>query len=537
MKPNKASLVRQLIPLSYHFDGYNELNCPNSRDRPFFSDNVINFGEHYHLSIQLVEQDKISLTFSSVCPKGRITFEPYLLTLEGFVSKLKDAVNTDRDFIPFEISVQQRPHTICNSCKISTKDCRELLKNSPEKVFAGVSFNFEEMKKALAVYFEITNTRTSEGGNNMFKKNSKFFGMNFEFGLSKDRNIASTMMGLAVKNTKNNNWYVFDPATNTRKNIANLKFGSFPVMLLPASQYVVGHLYKKDGEYYYAQSVNANGTVTLLHAANGDMVEHLPETSLIPGMNFITEVIAFDSNTLMNADSKENVGGNLMAAMLMMNWSKGDGAEFSLEDLSDESFNGMGAFMPMLLMSKGGNFGNMFTNPDGSPNIMAMMALGSGEGEGNEMMQMMLLSQLIGGGASSPLSNIIPSVPGISPAVNASAAENQVVCEKCNAIYDGDAVFCSKCGGKTKPMAKSCAACGANLKDGALFCHKCGKKVIPDVCSKCGKSFGPDDMFCSGCGTPVNGAVAVAKAAPEAPASSAPAAPAVPSSEGTEPTA
>lgn len=520
MSYDNASLVRQLIPVSFSFDAYNKINYPNSRDKPFFSDNVLHFDEEQYLTIQLVSRDKISLTFSSVCEHGEITFPHYYLSLGEFVTKLQDAVKSGRDFIPLEITVNRRSHyshySCHRACDANNEYCQALRQNNPEKVYAAVSFKFNEMKEALASYFEITNMQTSKGGKNNMKRNNKFFGLNFEFGVSKDHNIASTLMGLAVKNPQNNNWYVFDPATNTRKNIANLKFGNFPVMLLPTREYVVGHLYKEYGQYYYVQSVNADKTVTLVSAADGIIRQQIPEQGIIPGFDFHTEVIAFDAQNLMNGNSKESVGGNLLAAMLMMNWSKGNGAEFSLESINDDSFNGLGQYLPLLLMNQNGGLGNMFTN-DPNSNLMMMMALGSGEGEGNDMMQMMVLSQLLGGG-NNPFAGVLPTAA--TPA--APAADNKVACEKCGVTYPEGTNFCPKCGGKTKAVAKTCRVCGATLMDDAAFCHKCGAKTHPDVCPNCGQPKADDACFCPKCGTALNVPAPVAPAEVPAPTVEAP---------------
>lgn len=499
MSYDKASLVRQLIPKAYHFDGYSEINCRNSRDKPFFADNVIPMGEHY-LTTRLVSPNILSIQFESPCSLGKITFQTYSLSLESFISRLKEAVQNSRDFVHFEIlPYYGYIHSYCSTCTNKTDDCKQLWQKRPKKVFAAVSFDFDEMKEALAMYFEITNTQTTVGGKSNMKKRNNFFGMNFELGISKDSNIASTLMGLAVRNPMTGNWYVYDSARNTRKNIANIKVGNFPVMYIPVNQYTIGRLYKEDGQFVFAKSINPEaGTVTLIGGADGIIREKILEESIIPGMTIHTEVVAFDANTLMNPNSNESVANNIMAAMLMMNWSKGNGAEFSLSDINDDSFNGLGAYLPLLIANKGGNLGNMFTNPDGSPNLMMMMALGSNDGndEGNDMMQMMLLSQLLGNG-SSPFSGILPT----QTAPTAVATEKKVICEKCGETYPDGTNFCPKCGGKTKPVVKTCHKCGATLMEGAAFCHKCGTKVGENVCPKCGRHVQEDENFCAACGT------------------------------------
>ena len=495
MSFDKTSLVRTLTPKSYHFDGYNEVNCPNSRDRPFFCDNAIPIGD-YHLSIRLVNDRMISIEFASVCINGKITFKPYKLSLEGFVSKLKEAVNNSCDFISFEITPEYNCNTkTCKNCNQKNKDCIAIRKTFPDKILAAVSFNMSEVKEALAMYFEITNQYSTTGGKTMKTQKNKFFGMNFEYGISKDPNIASTLMGVAVKNTETGNWYTFDPATNTRKNIANLKMGSFPIFLLPDKNLAVGDLIKLNGKYCNVKAIDvANNTFTVMDASDGVISERVPEESIIPGLNFYTKVVAFDMQTMSNASSNQSMASNVFAAICMMQWAKGNTEEFSLDSINDDSFNGLGSCLPALLAMNGGNFGNMFSGANGgSLGLFEIMALG-GNIEGNDTMQLLVLSQLLGNNGASPFANILPSATPVSE----SGAT--VVCEKCNAVYPEGTNFCSKCGGKTKSTAKTCTACGATLKDGAAFCHKCGASATAVTCPKCGKVAEAGDAFCSKCG-------------------------------------
>ena len=499
MSFNKTSLVRQLVPKSYHFDGYNEINCPNSRDKPFFSDNVIPIGEYY-LSIRLVNQNMISLEYSSICSYGKITFQPYALSLDSYISKLKTAIQEGSDFITFEIQPEYDVDSnFCSRCSEKNEDCIQLRKNLPKKVLAAVSFNTTDIKKALAMYFEISNqySNVSNGGKNMKKKNN-IFGMNFELGLSKDSNIASTLMGVAVRNPESGNWYVFDSATNTRKNLANLKMGNFPIFLLPTKTLEVSDLVKMDGKYYYVKSVNPNNTITLLGAADGVIREMLPEESIIPGMTLYTKVVAFDTKSLMDTSSKENMSGNVLAAMCMMQWANGNQDEFSLDNINDDSFNGLGSCLPVIMAMNGGNMGGIFSNSDGSLNLPMLMMLGSNsDDDSNDTMQMLVLSQLLGGGSSNPLSGIVPTTATpVEP-----STENKVVCEKCGKTYPEGTNFCPACGGKTKALATTCRKCGTVLMPGALFCHNCGTKVSMDTCPNCGHAIEGNENFCPGCGT------------------------------------
>ncbi len=510
---NKTSLlVRKLAPKSFHFDGYNELNCPNQRDRPFFSDNVIPMGDHY-LTTRLLGRDTLSIEFSSICPVGEITFKPYLLNLETFVEQLKKAVQHGCDFITFEIYTQPRnfQSSACRTCSSKNKDCSKMCNNHLEgPILAAVSFHTSEVKAALAAYYQIVNqNNTTKESSFMNKKNNKnLFGMNFEFGLSKDPNIASTLMGIAVKDPASGNWYTFDQTTNTRKNLANLKkmLGNFPVFLLPTKVLAVGDLIKMGGKYFYVKSLNPSGTITLLGGADGFINEHVPEESIIPGMSLYTKVVAFDTKTLTDTSSNQNMSGNVLAAMCMMGWAKGNAEdEFSLDNISDESFNGLGSLWPVLAMS-GGNLGGggMFTNADGGVNLPMLMTIGLGsDNNSSELMQTLVLSQLLGGN-NNPISNVVPQFP--IPGVTTAPVSDKVTCQSCNITYPSGTNFCPKCGGKTKPIANNCRKCGSALMSGAMFCHKCGCKVAQDTCPTCGRTVNEDELFCSKCGTPLKSA-------------------------------
>ena len=501
MAADNTYAIRQLVPKSYHFDGYNELNCPNSRDKPFFGDNIINMGER-HLTILHLDSQTISLQFSSVCPPGKISFTPYTLKLEEFVHKLKKAVKENSDFITFSILPKYTHSTsYCHKCHSENADCKQIRKNCPNKVMAAVSFNLSEVKEALASYYEINNT----GGTSMrTSNNKKLFGMmNFEFGPSKDSNIRSTMLGVSVRNRENGNWYVFDQATGTRKNMAGMKFGDFPVILLPTKNLNIGDLIKLDNKYHYVKEVGVGKTIKLIGAADGEVREVYPEESFIPGFTMYTKVMAFDIKTLTDPSSKEGLGGNILAAICMMQWANGgDSAEFSLDNINDDSFNGLGAYLPILLASKDGNLGSVFTNPDGTPNLTMMFMLGNGGGnsDSNQMMQFFLMSQLLGG--TNPLSAL--TQPGAETTAAASATNIKVACEKCGTVFDDpDVAFCTKCGGQTHkvvPPRTTCRKCNTQLKDGAAFCHVCGTKVAPDICPNCGSPYDLDDAFCSKCG-------------------------------------
>ena len=490
MSYDKTSLVRALVPKSYHFDGYNELKCPNSRDKPFFTDNHIQMGG-YHLTTHMVSSDTLSLQFSSVCKRGMITFLPYTITLSEYVSKLQKAIQDSCDFITFDIIAKYDVYQkYCVPCGDSNNACKQLRSSQPHSVYAAVSFNLSEVEKALAAYYKIT--KTTNGGMTSMKNNKNMFGMKLEFGISKDPNIASTLMGVAVKTVYDGSWVIFDKATNSRKNIGKMKMGNFPIVMLPTNTLVPGDLIKLNGKYMSVQSVNPGGSIKVIDTAAGVVQEIIPESSLILGAPIFTKVIAMDASTFTDKGSNQNISGNLLAAMCKMQWSEGGQADVSLDNVSDSSFNGLGQYLPLLLAS-GGNLGGMFAGGDGNLDITKLFMLGavSGDSDSGDATQMLVLSQLLGGGNS---------LFGSALTTPTAASDDIVVCANCGINYPAGTNFCSKCGSHTKSLQPTCRECGATLSKDAVFCSNCGTKVNLTSCPECGADLGEGAKFCSKCG-------------------------------------
>lgn len=327
------------------------------------------------------------------------------------------------------------------------------------------------------------------------KNNKNMFGMKLEFGISKDPNIASTLMGVAVKTIYDGSWVIFDKTTNTRKNIGKMKMGNFPIVLLPTNTLVPGDLIKLNGKYMSVQSVNPGGSIKVIDTAAGVVQEIIPESSLILGAPIFTKVIAMDANTFTDKGSNQNISGNLLAAMCMMQWSEGGQADFSLDNVNDSSFNGLGQYLPLLLAS-GGNLGGVFAGGDGNLDITKLFMLGAvtGDSDSGDATQMLVLSQLLGGG------NSLFGSALTTPTTASATSDDVVVCANCGISYPAGTNFCSKCGSHTKSLQPTCRECGATLSKDAVFCSNCGTKVNLTSCPECGADLGEGAKFCSKCG-------------------------------------
>ena len=550
MSKGDTSLIRRLIPIRWMFDlftqGYDNAVEKNSRSpctTPFFDNATIPFHSGtITTTIPTGEPNTLRIQISSFCRFGHVIIDPVTFSMDDFIKQLEKIIDRKADYISFDVNVSTDwlnewecpKYNGCDKASVC-KSINRLTAKSPSFFIKGtvtcaVQFKLDDVKHALAVYHGI---EENKGGLSMKGSFGKLFS-GFEMGVSKDPRIKSTLTGIVVQNPKDGKWYAFDPATRTRKDMMGLKLGNFPIIVIPVKNLTVGKLTKRDGEYYWVMSVNNDNTFTGVNAMTGKVETLVNNDSLIPGFNFYTEVIAFDGKTLLDPASKQNMGGNVLSAMLMMQMMSGDKAEFSLDDINDDSFNGLGMFLPMILASKNGNMG--FTNPDGTPNVMLMMAMMSDGGEGgfNDMLKFSLLSNLMGGGNNAnPLGDmmngITSAIPGISvPTAAAAPAAGQYACTVCGKKFDDPAIhFCPECGGKVEAVGNVCPNCGEVLMEGAQFCHKCGAKIGGHTCDSCGKEVPEDSKFCPFCGNDLTKKAAAPAdapaAAPAAPAKKAPA--------------
>ncbi len=507
MSLDSNSLLRDLVPKGYHFDAYNELNSPNSRDRPFFEEGVVPIGKYY-LTKKFDSNGTLILQFSSICPHGHISFKPYYLTFEAYTKLLRDALKNKSDFITFEIPVESNytGKYYCNSCNDKNKDCSYLQEHRIQSAAAAVSFDPQDIKDALSVHFGITTTtHSSKGGKNMKTNNfKKLLGMNLELGVSKDPNIAATFMGVAIKNPRSGNYYVYDPATQTLKNYANMKFGDFRVFLLPDTALQIDQLYKLDEKYYYVRAVEGN-MATLVDAIEGTVIQKILSECVIPGMNFYTRVVALDPRTMFDPSTKTDMSKNVLAAICMTQWSKGE-SEFSLDGVGDDSMNGLG----MLLLMGG--------NSDLTQNLPMLLTMGAcnESDDANGMIQYMLLSQIMNNGNANGINNLFGNLTGTPQALpNATVSDDSVVCPECGKEYPAGTNFCSSCGCHTEVKGKHCTNCGVRLQDGAKFCHNCGQKVVRDTCPNCNAKIADGAKFCSECGCDLSSGKTAAPVAPK----------------------
>ena len=89
---------------------------------------------------------------------------------------------------------------------------------------------------------------------------NNIFNLNMEFGPNKDENIASTLMGIAVKN--GDSWRIYDKEKKVITDIGDMQLGNFPIFILPTTKLSEGDLIRDGGEYFFVTKVATPETPT-----------------------------------------------------------------------------------------------------------------------------------------------------------------------------------------------------------------------------------------------------------------------------------
>lgn len=191
------------------------------------------------------------------------------------------------------------------------------------------------------------------------------FGKNFEFGTNKDNNLCSTVMGVAVKS--NGTWRIYDAENHKIKDVGNINLGNFPVFLVPATSVSDGDLIKKDGEYYYVDSVDETGIKTI-SAASGKVEASVAVDNLF-GINIYTKVVAIGKDFLVGESGKINIKKLLLLNSMMKDGTQQDGQNM----------------LPLLLLSDDG------AEAKTDDKLLKAIALSSCGGDQNSMLPLLLL--------------------------------------------------------------------------------------------------------------------------------------------------
>ena len=222
---------------------------------------------------------------------------------------------------------------------------------------------------------------------------NNFFNMNMEFGPNKDENIASTLMGIAVKN--GDSWRIYDKKTKQITDIGDMQLGNLPIFILPTTKLSEGDLIKDAGEYYFVMKVDAGSTQTLC-AKTGEMKTVIPIKNVL-GFSCYSKVIALSDSINMGGDfDVEKLA--IMSTMCGQPGQNNQMNQLLPLMLFKDKLGGDDNMMKMMLMS------SMMSAPaeDGDQNatmnqLLPLMLFKDKLGGDDDMMKMMLMSSMMGG--------------------------------------------------------------------------------------------------------------------------------------------
>ena len=156
---------------------------------------------------------------------------------------------------------------------------------------------------------------------------NNIFNLNMEFGPNKDENIASTLMGVAVKN--GDSWRIYDKKKKEITDVGDMQLGNLPIFILPTPKLNEGDLIKDAGEYYFVTKIATTETPTqTLSVRTGEMKYVVPIKNVL-GFSCYSKVIAISDSLNMEEDfdmeklaimsvamSSQNDGGDQMNQLL-----------------------------------------------------------------------------------------------------------------------------------------------------------------------------------------------------------------------------
>ena len=157
-------------------------------------------------------------------------------------------------------------------CKIARKECENALKGKEQSAQ-------QEIKEEATMAHKICN-------------------MNMEFGPNKDESIASTLMGVAVKN--GDSWRIYDKNKKEITDVGDMQLGNLPIFILPTTKLNEGDLIKDAGEYYFVMKV-AKGSTQTMCAKTGEMKTVIPIKNVL-GFSCYSKVIALSDSINMGDD-------------------------------------------------------------------------------------------------------------------------------------------------------------------------------------------------------------------------------------------
>lgn len=329
------------------------------------------------------------------------------------LSDIKESYEEPRVYFDVPVSIKsQAEKSKCRTCDFAS-NCVAYQIISKEninsaKITLGFEFSkdeYESITKEACLEYERKKNEASKQSKQQQEELTMAnpFNLKMEFGPSNDPNIASTLMGIAVK--AGDSWRIYDKETMQLTDIGDMQIGNLPIYILPTISIEPGDLIKDGNEYYYVMNVASNCTQTI-SAQTGEMRTVIPIQNIL-GFSCYSKVLALGDSLDMKKDFS-------MESLVLMSSMCGGQTE------TDANGQNMQMMLPMILMSKdglgdqndimkmmalssmcGGQAGNGANDQNMQMMLPMLLMSKDGLGDQNDMMKMMALSSMIGGNANS----------------------------------------------------------------------------------------------------------------------------------------
>ena len=329
------------------------------------------------------------------------------LNLDGKIPIESIIEYADQPIVTFDVPFTAkeavgRNETDCSTCSFRSKCNLIKLSEKGDSIYMKIPLGFEFEQSEYMRFAKVGKIARKERENALKGKEdttmaNNIFNMNMEFGPSKDENIASTLMGVAVKN--GDSWRIYDKKKKEITDVGDMQLGNLPIFILPTTKLNEGDLIKDAGEYYFVMKV-AKGSTQTLCAKTGEMKTVIPIKNVL-GFSCYSKVIALSDSINMGDDfDVEKLA--IMSAMCGQSGEDGGQMNQLLPlMLFKDKLGGDDDMMKMMLMS------SMMSAPaeDGDQNatmnqLLPLMLFKDKLGGDDDMMKMMLMSSMMVGNMS-----------------------------------------------------------------------------------------------------------------------------------------
>ena len=306
------------------------------------------------------ELDNNSVPWQGLFDKAFLTEEGYLL-----IPSTKDKETFVEVFSDFNVESM----------------LRALFKNNEDKATV---IDLHPGEKSLWEYYSLNKPdsmtvtekkhKTQKEGNSM--KNNLF---DFTMHQIEDKNIASTLLGVAVK--VDDSWRVYDKKKKEITDLGDVQLGDFPLWVIPAVKLAPGDIIIDDGKYCCV--TGKSDRVHIVDISTGCAQNIVPVKNIL-GFSVYQKVVAVTDVLGMDANFGDLTDDKTMMLMAMMFGGQLGGGN-SVQNL-----------MPLLLL--GDTFGGDTGIDNNKLLMLSMMNMNGACGDNaqqNNMMQLLMMKRLL----------------------------------------------------------------------------------------------------------------------------------------------